>query len=245
MTVYPAGSLHLECRVFLEARLCSNHPLLLEDQGNQDSEKGTGQWGTQFSVSSHSSLSPGTQKHPEEQRVGSQMTVGRKKHNRAAGQGCQPASHLTSDEEGRTRKILAELFPVRTLLLVSQHQQGLGDGSWGCQLNKSPAETGGSKDTGMLWEPNDVKRKKVHQWSNFILSIPKSSTFQISGSDPKRTLFANHTATNSKMSPAIRHQWCCDTFKSRCFFPSSPLPGLLLFLSICPEASRHLSDQPP
>lgn len=42
-TVYVTGSLHLECRVFLEAWLCSNHPLPLEDQGNQDSGKGTGQ----------------------------------------------------------------------------------------------------------------------------------------------------------------------------------------------------------
>lgn len=55
-------------------------------------------------------MSPGTQKHPEEQGVGSQMTVGRKKHNRAAGQRCRPPSHLTSDEEGRTRKILPEGF---------------------------------------------------------------------------------------------------------------------------------------
>lgn len=79
------------------------------------------------------------------------MTVGRKKHNRAAGQGCQPASHLTSDGEGRTRKILPEVFPVRNLLQVSPSTSR----DWemvaeAANSTSSPAETGGSKDTGVL-----------------------------------------------------------------------------------------------
>lgn len=78
------------------------------------------------------------------------MTVGRKKHNRAAGQRCRPASHLTSDEEGRTRKILPEVFPVRNLLPVSPSTSRDWEMEAEAANTSSLAETGGSKDTGML-----------------------------------------------------------------------------------------------